>query len=235
MTDYTGTDNLEVMAAAVEYNRYLLDLIRAEIRPGMRVLDLGAGIGTFAHSLRQEGVDITCFEPDKDQAAHIQSLGIPVEKELRQIQNGRFDLIYSLNVLEHIRDDQAAVRDWVALLKPGGRMLIYVPAFQCLYSSMDRKVGHFRRYRRHSLEKLVREFDGKLVKSGYADSIGFIASIAYKYSGNKSGDIDQQALKVYDRYVFPISRVLDRVLGSMIGKNAYLLWEKSVDDSSDRD
>lgn len=228
MGDYTGTDNLEAMADAVNYNRYLLDLIRAEVRSDTRILDLGAGIGTFAHELHAQGYDITCFEPDEEQAGHIQSIGIPVERDLHKLQDKKFDFVYSLNVLEHIQKDQAAVREWFDLLRPGGRMLIYVPAFQCLYSSMDRKVGHFRRYTRRSLEKLVAEIDARLIKSRYADSIGFAASIAYKFSGNESGDIDRRSLRIFDRYVFPVSRILDRALGAVLGKNAYVLFEKPM-------
>ncbi len=104
MTEYAGTDNLEVMADAVKYNAYLLDLIRTQVRPGMRVLDIGAGIGTFARALRDEGYEVTCFEPDRNQAAHIRSLGIPVEASLRDLDGVGFDFIYSLNVLEHIQE-----------------------------------------------------------------------------------------------------------------------------------
>ena len=62
-----------------------------------------------------------------------------------------FNYIYTLNVLEHIEDDAAALRSLHAKLTDGGKLLIYVPAFPVLYTSMDAKVGHVRRYTRDTL------------------------------------------------------------------------------------
>ena len=61
------------------------------------------------------------------------------------------DLIYTSNVLEHIDDDLAALKQLRATLSPGGRIAIYVPAMQVLYSDMDRSLGHYRRYGRQEL------------------------------------------------------------------------------------
>ena len=143
MNGYTGTDNLEIMAAAIKYNNFLMALILDQMHPGINILDIGAGIGTFANRLHKEGYNVLCFEPDLKQSAVIKANGIPVAISIAEIEISSLDFIYSLNVLEHIDDDIDALKRWYALLKPGGRMLIYVPAFQMLYSSMDKKVGHF--------------------------------------------------------------------------------------------
>ena len=226
MSSYTGTDNLEIMADAVNYNNYLMSLILARISPGVKVLDIGAGIGTFAKRLHDEGYDVHCFEPDLIQSEIIKSNGLPVARSMEEIESSSLDFIYSLNVLEHIEDDVDALRQWFTLLKPGGRMLIYVPAFQCLYSSMDKKVGHFRRYRKNELIQKSKLAGFNIVSAEYADSLGFFASIVYKYSNSGSGDINSSALIFYDRFLFPISRFLDFVLHPIVGKNVFLVVER---------
>jgi SAM-dependent methyltransferase len=222
MSDYTGTENLEVMAEAVNYNRFLLSLIRAQARPGDRIADIGAGIGTFARALAGEGRDVTCVEPDLSQSRVIVDAGLPVVADAAALADASFDFIYSLNVLEHIDDDHAAAATWVRKLKPGGRMLIYVPAFQVLYSSMDRQVGHCRRYRRQSLADVMRHAGLRVDRVRYADSAGFFATLAFKAVGNDSGTIDRRALVTFDRLVFPLSRLADKGLDRILGKNVVL-------------
>jgi SAM-dependent methyltransferase len=222
MTEYAGTDNLEVMAEAVNYNRYLLDLIRGQARHGDTILDVGAGIGTFARALAAEGYAVRCVEPDARQAAMIAAHGLPVATALDEVADGSIDYLYSLNVLEHIADDTAALREWAAKLKRGGRMLLYVPAFQLLYSSMDRKVGHCRRYAKRELATKAAQAGMRVTDVRYADCLGFFASLAYKAFGDRSGSIDRGALRSYDRFVFPLSRVGDALLDPLLGKNVVL-------------
>ena len=85
MSSYTGTDNLEIMSVAVNYNNYLTTLILSGIRPGAKVLDIGAGIGTFAKRVRDNGYDVLCFEPDPVQSEIIKSNGLPVATSLDDI------------------------------------------------------------------------------------------------------------------------------------------------------
>jgi SAM-dependent methyltransferase len=228
MSTYTGYENLEAMAIAVNYNNYLFSLILTCMKTEreLKVLDIGAGIGTFAKKVRDKGYDVLCYEPDPGQSEIMKAKGLRVTRCLDDVTPASLDLIYSLNVLEHIENDTQALLQWLLLLKPGGRMLIYVPAFQFLFSSMDRKVGHFRRYRKSELVKKSSVAGYKIVRAEYADSIGFFASIAYKYLNNSSGDINQKALQIYDRFIFPISKALDLVMHSMLGKNVFLIIER---------
>lgn len=223
---YTGTENLEVMAEAKNYNRYLGSLIRGQIGPNQKVLDFGAGAGTFAIPLSRSGVDVLSIEPDESLRGVLHTAGVPAIASLAEVADGSIDVAYTFNVLEHIWDDAAVIRQLISKLKRGGRLLIYVPAFEVLFSAMDRKVGHHRRYRRRQLIELV-ESAGFLVRqSAYADSLGFLATLVYRLLGNDTGDINRAALRAYDTWAFPLSRMLDGVFHRWLGKNLMVLAEK---------
>jgi len=136
-------------------------------------------------------------------------------------------------LLEHIEDDYSILGQLYGCLMPGARLYIYVPAFQILYSAMDRHVGHLRRYRRGELVAKGRAAGFVIERSGYCDSLGFLASLAYIAIGNKDGSIDRRSLVFYDRFLFPVSRWLDLLLGSFVAKNAWVTARKP-DASVDR-
>jgi SAM-dependent methyltransferase len=225
---YTGAENLEVMTEAVNYNRFLLESVREWVRPGDRVLDFGAGPGTFADMMVASGVHPDCLEPDKSQQAILSRNGHKViEFETWTDLRGEYDVIYLLNVLEHLKNDQEAVEQLVHLLRPGGRLVVYVPAFESLFSALDYKVEHFRRYRRPQLDRIIRNVGLRIEKSAYCDPLGFFATLVYKAGPNTDGNISLPALKLFDRAAFPLSRAMQPVTGKVFGKNILVVATKA--------
>ena len=220
---YTGLDVLETLGGATNYNKLLLDLILQAARGRRRMLDFGAGIGTFSKLLRKKGVDVVCVETDPHLADALIRDGFPTFTDLNQMPDASFEFIFTLNVLEHIEDDRAVLCRIGEKLKKGGRLLVYVPAFQCLWTSLDEKIKHYRRYRRSTLERLARSSGLSILETRYADSLGFFAALAFKILGNKQGDLSTRAVKFYDRYVVPPSRKLDVLFCRLLGKNVYLI------------
>lgn len=219
--EYTGRDNLEAMAEAVNYNRFLTSTVTTELTgPEDLVLDFGAGQGTYADMLAGVGVRPDVLEPDVEQQRILTEKGYQI---VDLSQTGRYDVIYSLNVMEHIEDDQAAVDQLATLLRPGGRVVIYVPAFQLLFSAMDVKVAHHRRYRLAQVEALLRHAGLRVTRSTYCDPLGFFATLVFKWFGNDRGDISPTGLKLFDRAVFPLSRLLQPITGQLFGKNALVV------------
>ena len=129
---YTGTDNLEVMREAVKYNRWLIDLVKKRARIGDQLLDFGAGVGTFAVALAGAGYRVICVEPDAAQRSTITKHGLTAHADLTPIGDETIDFAYTYNVLEHIEDDRAALAEIARKIRRGGKLLIYVPAFDVL-------------------------------------------------------------------------------------------------------
>jgi len=226
MDDYSGITNLEVMREAKNYNRFLVDLVLRAARPGDVIVDFGAGAGTFALPLAAMGMPVVCVEPAPTLARHLASQGLRVLDHLELIDDASVDYLYTLNVLEHIPDDAATIALWYRKLAPGAGLLVYVPAFDLLFSSMDRKVGHHRRYRLAELRQSLLAARFEIIEGGYVDSLGFFATLVFKAVDDGSGDIGVGALRFYDRVVFPLSRILDRVVGGLFGKNVYVIARK---------
>jgi len=220
---YAGTDNLEIMEEALNYNAFLQGLVIAQARPTDELPDFGAGGGVLARPLAGAGYYVRCVEPDAALRARLRASGIEAFAAIDSIPPNSVDLIYTVNVLEHIADDLAAVAALRARLKRGGRLIVYVPAFPILYTSMDRRVGHVRRYRRAGLAELFRRAGLAVEHIAYQDCLGVAATLLFKFVGNDSGAINRRALIAYDRWVFPLSRQLDRLTGRWFGKNLLAL------------
>jgi SAM-dependent methyltransferase len=224
---YTGSDNLEVMKVAHNYNAFLISLIsRLNLKQDIEILDIGAGLGIYAEMLRNKGYNISCLEPDLTQAKNLQQNSFIVYSSFTEIEK-QFDFMYAFNVLEHIENDTHELSVWATKLKEGGKLLIYVPAFNILFSNMDKKVKHFRRYTRKKLTKQVTEVGLKIVNPArYADSIGFITTLIYKLLDNNKGDVNEKTLGFYDRFLFPINRICDTIFRKFFGKNVFIIVKK---------
>lgn len=214
---YSGTAVLETMEEARNYTAYLTGLVLTAAGGARSVLDVGAGRGTMALALARAGYEVECVEPDDALRRHIAARGRPAHAALPVGRS--YDFIYSLNVLEHIEDDDAHLRTLRGALRPGGRLLLYVPAFMCLYSAFDRMVGHHRRYTRPQLRDRLAAAGFTVDTIRYTDSLGFLAALVYRLIGPDDGTLSRRSLVAYDRLAFPLSRRLDRVVGPYVGKN----------------
>ena len=225
LAEYSGHDQLLAMRAARHYNAMLEGLLERWLGGRRRLLDIGAGVGEFTTRMSARGHYVLGVEPDPAQCEVIRSHGLHCVQSVAELRAASFDGAYSLNVLEHIEDDAAALRSWVGALKPGGRIVLYVPAFPVLYSAMDRAVGHYRRYTRASLERVSQQAGLTVLRSGYADSLGFPASLALRARGG-DGSLSVATVRTYDRLIFPLSHALDGLCSPLFGKNVWLVADK---------
>jgi SAM-dependent methyltransferase len=234
--EYTGKDNLETMGVAVNYNDHLAFLIKRELpaesgRP-TSILDFGAGLGMACDLLRQDHIKTDCLEPDDKLRAGLASRGYTVFGDMSEIAESSYDVIYCLNVLEHIEDDQFAVKQLSSTLRPGGKLIVYVPAFQILFSSRDRKVGHHRRYRAPRLRELASSSALEIDRLEYCDPAGFLAAVAYRLGDHGDGRLSEARVRFFDRYLFPPSKVLQPLFRRIVGKNVLLVAIRPFDSKS---
>lgn len=214
-------ENLDVMRHARKYNEFLFAQIEAAatcLPAGAVCLDHGAGVGRFLGIAQSRFAKSYAVEIDAHYRVILANMGAVVFSNLDAIPDNSVDVAWSFNVLEHIEDDQKTLRQLVSKLKPAGRLILFVPAFNCLYSKMDERVGHVRRY---TVEELYQKttIAGAIVETAhYADSLGFLAAGVYRLLGG-SGLLTEKSVKFYDRAIFPLSEKFDGLTSSRFGKN----------------
>ncbi|MCC6612476.1 MAG: class I SAM-dependent methyltransferase [Anaerolineae bacterium] len=154
-----------------------------------RALDVGGGSGYMTQRLLLSGYDTTLAEPDAELVdfsrtrlrtqAHLQIVRQRAE-ELAPEELGVFENILCLDVLEHIEDDVAAIRNIARLISPNGRLVISVPAMPQLYGQRDVAYGHFRRHTRATLRQLIESADLELEKLRYWNLLGVLPYFIYE-------------------------------------------------------
>jgi SAM-dependent methyltransferase len=222
---YSGVDILEALESAHNYNDYLTRLIRVSAE-STDLIDFGAGIGTFSKRLRTAGYNVKCVEPDPLQRRRLEEQGFDTFENITAVADNSASFVFSLNVFEHIQDDAAALREIRQKLKPGGTLLIYVPAFACLWTSLDEKLCHHRRYTKTTLRRLV-EREGFVIEDvRYADCLGFIAVLIFRALNRSASALNASSISLYDHWLFAPSRVLDRLFDRWFGKNVYVRCRK---------
>jgi 2-polyprenyl-3-methyl-5-hydroxy-6-metoxy-1,4-benzoquinol methylase len=233
--NYTGNSELLALEqGAPNYNRMLIRRFAQALprgkRKDTRVLDFGAGIGALAKLWVDEGMGtIDCYEPDEAQCNEIAARGLKAYSDLKRMDT-KYDLVFSSNVLEHIEDDQKVLEEIRReLLSDSGVLVIYVPAFQILFSKMDEKLGHFRRYSRSNLISIARSANLQVIKCEYVDSLGFVAEIILKiFRSRERVSNSIKTIKLYDSFFLPLSLLLDRSgFRHVLGKNLILIAKKS--------
>ena len=224
--EYAGEDNLNIMKAATNYNRFLQDLVYQNISPNAQlILDFGAGEGTFAEQLeKQSGKNVYCLEPAENMQKYYQKKPL---QSLAELGEEKIDCIYSLNVLEHIENDKEIIDAFYKVLAQNGTVFLYLPAFPCLYSSVDKQVGHCRRYTKKDINRIFDASQWNVQEIKYADFLGWFLAFLFKHIERKDGKIPSGKLKIYDKYIFPISLFLDKItFGKLLGKNIIIKASK---------
>ncbi len=137
-----------------------VELERLNVPNGARVLDAGCGSGRTLPELEPYG-EVSGIElsPDAAEVARARGCGEVVIGRLEKLpwDDETFDLITCLDVIEHTPDDRVTLRELRRVAKPGGWLLVTVPAYQALWSEHDEANHHYRRYGRRSLRAAANE------------------------------------------------------------------------------
>lgn len=139
-----------------------LMLLTRRISQGSRVLDIGCGTGLFSKMLTKKGYEVTSIDSSSVALDYSRKRGVSnlISGDALKLPfpDNAFDAACALDILEHLEDDQGALKEWQRVLKPGGVLLIFVPALPLLWGPQDEKLDHKRRYTRAMLSKEINEF-----------------------------------------------------------------------------
>lgn len=229
---YEGFSNLHLMAKAKGYNSWMFRTVRPWV--GERVLEIGAGIGTFTEFLLDRG-HVTAAEMDEECLAEltrrfrgrpnveVRHLDIArVDRETTERLAGKgFDTVLGFNVLEHIPDDVRALKN-IREIAPKGSLLLVVPALPFLFGVEDRAVGHCRRYSKGEMGEKLRAAGYRSEKIFYFNSIGavlwFLKNRVLKNPPTTPGNV-----ALYDRYVVPVLSRVEGVLRAPFGQSLVIV------------
>ncbi len=180
--------------------KYLLDLVKNAPKDS-KILDIGCSSGIFLKDLEAlgfklenlYGIDISDSAIENCKANGIQNSFVMDAQNITLTES--FDIIIASDCLEHLEDDKKALKNWKSLLKIGGTMYVFVPAYMSLWSYHDTINMHYRRYTNEELKsKLVAE-NLSVEKASYWNFFLFIPVYAFRkltslFNKNKKGEGD---------------------------------------------
>lgn len=209
-----------VEGAAPAFSRWLFSQVDGYLGP--TVLDAGAGVGTYTRLILDSGRQVVAMEPDEAICAQlVRQVGDAKGFRLlagdltepaitRKAQEAGVDSAICLNVLEHIPDDRSALRHLQTVLPQGGALALLVPAHPILFNSIDRAIGHIRRYRKKELVEKVQEAGFAIEELFY---FNFFAIPGWILSGHilRRPVASRNAMRLFDRLV-PLFKMSERLI-----------------------
>jgi len=228
-SDPVRAATLEQLSGAVRYNRWMFERLRRWI--GRSVLEIGSGIGNLsAFLVDRDRLVLTDTREEylsrlRQRFAgkpHISVTRLYLPDDDSAVAGQRFDTIICLNVLEHIDDDISALHAIRRLLAPAGRLVLLVPALPALYGTIDRALGHHRRYKRAGLADLLQATGFRPAHIEYFNIAGIPG---WWFAGRvlRRDLIPGGSLKLYDALV-PLFR-LERLIPWRVGQSLIAIGE----------
>ncbi len=235
--DEVGHSTLESIASAGKFNRWMYETI-TQFCNG-ETLEIGGGIGNISQCFLSDKKSLTITELQEEYCEVVRAnlgenpylhdiIAMDIvdpkfdEKHTPLFQ--KFDAVFALNVIEHIKDDSLAIRNCKKLLKSGGKMIILVPAFQFLFNSFDKALGHFRRYKKKSLVSLFEKNELEVVHEQY---FNFVGTLGWWVSGNllRKKVVPEGQMKLYDFFV-PVIKIIDFFTRGFVGLSVIVVGKK---------
>jgi len=234
--DSDGMDTLRAISGAKKFNKWMYDSIKDNCFGN--ILEIGSGIGNLTEIFLKEKKDIhgsdiriEYINDLKSRFGNYENLKSVLmldiahpdfDNNYRPYFNS-FDTIFALNVIEHIKDDKTAIKNCLKLLKENGNLIILVPAYECLYNSIDKSLYHFRRYSKSSLRFIFPNI--KQIKHLY--SFNFMGIFAWWISGEVFRDevVKPNKMNIYNSLV-PIFRIIDKIFFNKIGLSLIAVYKK---------
>lgn len=228
--DIFAYEALRAFALTHNYNKWIYEIFQPYI--GGRVLEVGCGTGNltqyFFKSCKQMiGIDTSDFFLKHLQIDYpeleLHNFDIADNKVL-SLSDKNIDTVVSVNVLEHVKDDEKALDNIYKLLMPGGHLLLFVPALNWLFGSLDENAKHYRRYRKKSLKNKIEQIGFTVENIFYSNFVGIFGwFVNGKILKRKSFPIVQPIL--FDKFV-PFLTKFEKHINLPVGMNLIVIAKK---------
>ncbi len=215
---------LEGLATAVNHRRWFVELAIPFL--GDDPIEIGSGLGDYALAWAPYFRRFTATEADPDRLVALKErLGGHDTVHIRQIllptdEVNTYSGAVSYNVLEHIEDHVAALRSMARLVRPGGRIVLIVPAFPFAMSPVDIATGHVRRYTKKSMRKALTDAGLVVEELRYANALGligyYLATSVFRLTPREG-----LMVKLYDQFVLPATRAAESVVRPPFGQSVF--------------
>jgi glycosyltransferase involved in cell wall biosynthesis len=202
-------ETLHSLSNAHNYADWIFDSVAPHL--GAHILEVGAGHGDLTNRLRHSA-RVTALELSpksagllRDRFADMPDVDVLEADIVEADFDAEFDSVIAINVLEHVEDDVGALRQMRAAVRPGGTVIIFVPALEMLYSEFDHKIGHHRRYHRAELERALLKAGLQPVELRFMNALGSMAWWLYAVKLGRT-PTKPSSTQLYDKFAIPLVR-----------------------------
>ena len=228
----TNTLTLSILEEAPAYNKWIFDKVRPWL--GKTILEVGCGIGNLTGLLLQTGTVVASdMNPCHLQKVNEKFRSHPnlsevflwdIRQDLSRNLPVSIDTILCSNVLEHVEDDGAVLSRFYRFLPRGGRLVLLVPAFSILYNTLDRELGHFRRYSKRELVQKLRRNHFRICSLKY---FNFFGILGWFVNGTllRRGLLPVGQIRMFDQFV-PLMVQIERWVPTLVGQSLIAIGEK---------
>ncbi len=231
--DFEGEENLRAIAEADKFNEWMYLQVVPHCEG--KILEIGSGIGNISYFFDRDGKDIDLSDIREQYRSYLKKsfekravLDMDIVADgfidLHGDKLGTYDAVFALNVVEHIKDDKLAIENMIKLLKPGGKIIILVPAYQWLYNGFDVALEHFKRYTKSRLLGIFPTRGVKLIRSWYFNFAGIFGWFLVG-SVMKKKLIPESNMKLYN-VLTPIFKIADKVVLNKMGLSVIAVYQK---------
>ena len=225
--DKIGEQTLKIMKKADWYNNWLFSLIKPYLKGD--ILEVGAGLGNFT-SLLAKREKITTIDINENYIAKLKKIvgtgaGYGnIETGEYFFENKSFDSAICLNVIEHIKDDKRALRNINKLLEKKGKIIVLSPSHKWAYGTLDRNLGHERRYTKEELVEKFKNAGFNIVRVKYVNWLGLLG---WYINGRllKKKIIPKNQLGLFDKIARPIL-LFEKFVEPPFGLSILIVGEK---------
>jgi SAM-dependent methyltransferase len=211
-----------------------------------KILEIGCSGGPLILALNERGyqdvhgIDISRDAIDLCKRRNIRNVFL-MDGSKPAFDDGQFDLVIASDVLEHIEDEATALSEWNRILKPAGKLIVFVPAFENLWSKHDEANHHFRRYSKSELTRVLKKADFEITRSSYWNFLLFsptslvrlIQRICSNRWQNRRGDQLLEVNSILNEFLFNLIKaenVILRLVNFPVGVSIFATAAKNVTD-----